>query len=148
MSCDVLPAWVSLLPLSSWLPFITLFCTLFMAHLGYLHLTKASLRCCNSSLRSSSVVQTILALRVSVPMRVSCNIMNTTPQHTALLCTDNSVISTLTHRAKTVCTTLELLNEKLQHCKEALVRCKYPRWAINKVQNKVINCSWEDSDNT
>ena len=38
-----------------------------MAHLGYLHLTKASLRCCNSS-RSCHVVQTVLALWVSVPM--------------------------------------------------------------------------------
>ena len=39
-----------------------------MAHLGYLHLTKASLRCCNSSLRSSGAVHTVLALWVSVPM--------------------------------------------------------------------------------
>ena len=58
-----------------------------------------------------------------------------------------SVIGTLTHRAKAVCTTLELLNEELQHLKEALVRCKYPRWAINKVQNKVINGKQEDSGN-
>ena len=49
---------------------------------------------------------------------------------------------------KTVCTTLGLLNEELQHLKEALVRCKYPRWVINKVQNKVINDNWEDSGNT
>ena len=59
-----------------------------------------------------------------------------------------SVIGTLTHRAKTVCTTLGLLNEKLQHLKEAMVRCKYPRWAIKKVQNKVINGNWEYSGNT
>ena len=50
-----------------------------------------------------------------------------------------SVIGTLTHRAQTVCTTPELLNEKLQCLREALVRCKYPRWAINKIQNKVTN---------
>ena len=56
-----------------------------------------------------------------------------------------SVIGTLIHRAKTVCTTLRLLDEELQHLKETLVRCKYPRWAINKVQNKVINGSWEDN---
>ena len=66
VSCDVLPTRV--LPLSSQLPFITLFCTLFMAHLGFLHLTRASLRCCNSSFKSPSVVQTVLALWVSVPM--------------------------------------------------------------------------------
>ena len=59
-----------------------------------------------------------------------------------------SVIGTVTHRTKSVCTTLGLLNEELQHLKEALVRCKYPRWAINKVQNKVINGNQEDSGNT
>ena len=56
-----------------------------------------------------------------------------------------SVIGTLTHMTKTVCTILGLLNEELQYFKEALVRCKYPRWAINKVQNKVINGNWEDN---
>ena len=66
VSWDVLPTWV--LPLSSWLPFITLFCTLFMAHLGYLHLTRASLRCCNSLFKSPGVVQTVLVQWVSVPM--------------------------------------------------------------------------------
>ena len=59
-SCDVVPTWV--LPFSSQLPSITLYCTLLMAHLGYLHLTSASLMCCNSSFRSSGVVQTDLAL--------------------------------------------------------------------------------------
>ena len=39
-----------------------------MAQLGYLHLTKASLRCCNSFWKSSGLVQTVLALWVSVPM--------------------------------------------------------------------------------
>ena len=55
-----------------------------------------------------------------------------------------SVIGALAHRAKSVCTTPELLNEELQHLKEALVRCKYPRWAINKV----INGNWGDNGNT
>ena len=53
---------------SSQLLLITLFWTLLMAQLGYLHLPRASLRCFNSSLRSSGVVQTTLALWVSVPM--------------------------------------------------------------------------------
>ena len=56
-----------------------------------------------------------------------------------------SVIGTLTHRAKVVCTSPELLNEELQQLKEALGKCKYPRWAINKVQNKVKNGNWEGS---
>ena len=56
-----------------------------------------------------------------------------------------SVIGTLTHRAKEVCTSPELLNEELQHLKDALSKCKYTRWAINKVQNKLINGNWEGS---
>ena len=64
--CIVLLTWV--LPSSSHLPFNTLFCSWFMAYLGYLHLTIASLRCCNSSSKSPGVVQTDLALWVSVPM--------------------------------------------------------------------------------
>ena len=58
-----------------------------------------------------------------------------------------SVIGTLTHRAKTVCTGPELLQQEPQHLRKALVRCKYPHWAINKVQNKVLNSNWEDSIN-
>ena len=49
----------------------------------------------------------------------------------------------LTHRAKIVCTTPELLNEESQHPREALVRCKYPRWGINKIQNKSVNNNQE-----
>ena len=58
-----------------------------------------------------------------------------------------SVTGTLTPRAKSVCTTPGLLNEELQHLNEALVRYKYPIWAINKVQNKVVNGNWEDNGN-
>ena len=35
-----------------------------------------------------------------------------------------SVIGTLTHRVKIVCTGPELFNEELQHLREALVKCK------------------------
>ena len=37
------------------------------------------------------------------------------------------VISTLTYRAKTVFTGPELFNKKLQHLREALSKCKYPK---------------------
>ena len=40
-----------------------------------------------------------------------------------------SVIGTLTHRTKTVCTKPELLQKELSHLREALVKCKYPPWA-------------------
>ena len=57
-----------------------------------------------------------------------------------------SVIGTLTHRAKVVCTTLELLKDELKHLRGALGNCKYPYWAIKRVQkNKVLNNNWEDT---
>ena len=46
-------------------------CILLMAHLGFLHFSKAFLRCSNSSLRSSGVVHTVLALWIRVPMKLS-----------------------------------------------------------------------------
>ena len=52
-----------------------------------------------------------------------------------------SVRGTLT---KIVCTGPELFNEELQHLREAMVKCKYPRWAIQKVQSKYINSNQED----
>ena len=42
-----------------------------------------------------------------------------------------SVIGTLTHRAKTVCTDSELFQRELQHLRKALVRCKYSPGAIH-----------------
>ena len=59
-----------------------------------------------------------------------------------------SVIDTLTHTANTVCTTPEVLNEELEHLREALEKYKYPRWAINKIQNKYINNNWEENGNS
>ena len=55
-----------------------------------------------------------------------------------------SVIGTPTHRAKTVCTRPELFQRELEHLKEALVKCKYPHWAISRVQSRYTNCNLED----
>ena len=44
-----------------------------------------------------------------------------------------SVINIHTHRVKAVCSTPQLLKEELQHLKEGLMKCKYPKWTINKV---------------
>ena len=49
-----------------------------------------------------------------------------------------SVIGTLTHRLKTVCTDPELLQKEIGHLRTALGKCNYPAWAINKVQNRVL----------
>ena len=58
-----------------------------------------------------------------------------------------SFIGTLSHRANTICTTPELLNEELEHLREALAKCKYHRWTKNKIQNKYINNNWEENGN-
>ena len=57
-----------------------------------------------------------------------------------------SVIGTLTHRAKTVCTNPDLLDKEVKHLREAMGKCKYPNWAINKVQSKVLNNNWGGND--
>ena len=44
-----------------------------------------------------------------------------------------SVINTLTHRAKAVCSSSPLLKEELKHLEEALTQCKYPKWAFQKI---------------
>ena len=49
-----------------------------------------------------------------------------------------SVIGTLTHMAKIVCTGPKLFNEEFQHLREALVKCKYPRWAIQKFKINIL----------
>ena len=47
-----------------------------------------------------------------------------------------SVINTLTHRAKAVCSNSQLLTRELQHLQEVLTKCKYPKWAFDKVLQK------------
>ena len=63
------------------------------------------------------------------------------------LSTKYSIIGIHTHRAKTVCTRPKLFKKKLQHLREALVKCKYPNWGISRVQSKYINSNWEDNNN-
>ena len=62
------------------------------------------------------------------------------------ICLPGIVIGTLTHKAKTVCTGLELFNKEIQHLREALSRCKYPKWTLDKVQSKFITSNWEDGN--
>ena len=47
-----------------------------------------------------------------------------------------SVINTLRHRAKTVCTTKQLLEKEEDHLYNALRRCEYPLWAWNRTNIK------------
>ena len=44
-----------------------------------------------------------------------------------------SVINTLIHRARAVCSNSQLLKEELKHLEGALTQCKYPRLALQKI---------------
>ena len=55
-----------------------------------------------------------------------------------------SMVSTFTHRTKVVCTGPELLTKELQHLRRVLTQCKYPKWALVKVERQIIN-SQEDT---
>ena len=50
-----------------------------------------------------------------------------------------SVISTLTHRAHTICSAPELTEKELQHLEQVVGLCKYPKWAIKKISKKHQN---------
>ena len=47
-----------------------------------------------------------------------------------------SVVGTLHHRAKTICSNHQLLKEE-DHLTKALMKCNYPRWALNRVRMKI-----------
>ena len=43
-----------------------------------------------------------------------------------------SVIQTLSHRASTVCSKPELLQQEKDDLRKALIKCKYPKWALRR----------------
>ena len=57
-----------------------------------------------------------------------------------------SVINTLSHRAKTVCSNPELLKQEKEHLRKALIQCKYPKWALDKVEKRLNRSSSEAID--
>ena len=54
-----------------------------------------------------------------------------------------SVIHTLSHKATTVCSKPELLQQEKDHLRKALTKCKYPNWAMDKME-KGLNRSTSD----
>ena len=48
-----------------------------------------------------------------------------------------SVIHTLSHRASTMCSKPELLQQEKDHLRKALTKCKYPKWALDKVEKRL-----------
>ena len=47
-----------------------------------------------------------------------------------------SMVATLYHRANTICSTPQLLQKEAKHLNQALKRCKYLTWALNRVKLK------------
>ena len=58
-----------------------------------------------------------------------------------------SVIGTLQHRANTICSSPQLLQEEEEHLQQALMRCQYPNWALNKVKHKLRNPATRSTSN-
>ena len=48
-----------------------------------------------------------------------------------------SVVGTLHHRAKTICSSPQLLQQEEDHLCRLLTRCNYPAWAINRIKIKM-----------
>ena len=57
-----------------------------------------------------------------------------------------SVIHTLSHRVQTVCSNPELLHKEKIQLRNALTQCKYPKWALDKVERRLNKPSSETSD--
>ena len=56
------------------------------------------------------------------------------------------VIHTLSHRAPTVCSNPELLQQEKDHLRKALTKCKYPKWALDKVEKRLNRSTSEVID--
>ena len=57
-----------------------------------------------------------------------------------------SVIHTLSHRASTVCSKPELLQQEKDHLRRALTKCKYPKWALDKVEKRLNRSTRQAAD--
>ena len=131
---------------------------------GYLHLLRAVKRWSSSFSKICLVVHTVFALCLRVLMTLYFAVLpglfsHTTdrwinqyrkPTHTDMylhwdsyhqLAAKYSVINTLRHRAKTVCTTNQILEKEEDHLFTALRRCKYPAgaWTRTNIQRKQKN---------
>ena len=58
-----------------------------------------------------------------------------------------SVIGTLLHRIKTICSNTQLLKQEEDHVHRTLTKCKYPAWALNRIKIKSRNPAWRKSSN-
>ena len=59
-----------------------------------------------------------------------------------------SIISSLLHRAKHICTNQHLLEEGQTHIQRVLSMCKYPTWAINRMKLKTSTPKTNNNSNS
>ena len=57
-----------------------------------------------------------------------------------------SVTNTLSHRAKTMCSSPVLLQQEMEHLRKALTQCRYPKWALDKVKKRLNKSTSEAID--
>ena len=57
-----------------------------------------------------------------------------------------SVIQTLSHKDSTVCSNPEFLQKEKDHLRKALTKCKYPKWALDKVEKRLNRSSRQVND--
>ena len=59
-----------------------------------------------------------------------------------------SIISSLLHRAKNLCSNQQLLDEEQSHIQRALSLCKYPEWAIKRTKLKMSTPKSNNKNNS
>ena len=59
-----------------------------------------------------------------------------------------SVINTLRHRAKSVCSNHHLLKEEEDHLNRVLSNCRFPAWALNRVRMNTMDSNKNRNRNT
>ena len=58
-----------------------------------------------------------------------------------------SVVGTLHHRARTVCSNKQLLQQEEDHLARALKNCNYPMWALHRIKIKMNNPAHKKNKN-
>ena len=59
-----------------------------------------------------------------------------------------SVVGTLHHRARTICSNKQLLKEEEEHLTMALKNCNYPMWALNRIKIKMNRPAHKNKNKT
>ena len=57
-----------------------------------------------------------------------------------------SVINILTPRAKTVCSKPELFQKEMEHLRKEPIYCKYPKWALDRMEKRLTKPTREVSN--